>query len=173
MFRDGFTLRRSTLAWNDYWAQWSPAYLLGGAAPNPRINPGVLVYAWMVPFFFVGLDRLLHRRRREDWLLLLWLVLAPLPAALADDRTTPHAARGILAVVPSRSSRLCIGSIGRWTFLETRVLHRRVRTAAFAGFAIAALIGVGAFYHDYYEGPYVLRSANWWGYGSGAVLRLA
>lgn len=171
VFRDGFTFQTLNLAWGDYWAQWSPAYLLGGTAPNPRINPGLLVYAWTVPFFLVGLDRLIHRRRPEDLLLLAWLVLGPLPAALADDKTTPHAARGLDAL-PAIILVTAIGLGRAWTWLRDRVDDVVIRAAVVSVVVVAMSAGFVSFYQTYYGGPYVVRSANWWGYGSGAALRL-
>ncbi len=171
VFRYGVTSDALRLAWGDFWAQWSPAYLIGGAAPNPRINPGILVYAWTVPFLVLGLDRLAHRRRREDLLLLAWLILGALPAAISDDRTTPHAARG-LAALPALVMITAIGlgravrwlSAGDWSY--------RSRRLAAAGVLAIAVVSLASFERTYL-GEYVLRSANWWGYGSGAALRTA
>ena len=173
VFRDGVNIDALTLAWSNYWAQWSPGFLLGGAAPNPRINPGPLVYIWTIPFFLAGLDRLLHRRRPEDVLWLAWLVLGALPAALADDQTTPHAARGLL-VLPALTAITAIGLGRGLTFVRTHTGEYASRAALAAGAALVAvaIAGVVTFY-SYYLGAYVARSANFWGYGSAAAIRTA
>jgi len=174
VFRKGIDTDAFSLAWSNYWAQWSPAYLLGGAAPNPRINPGPLVYVWTVPFFIAGLDLLIHRRRREDVLWLAWLVLGALPAAITDDNTTPHAARGLM-VLPALIAITAIG-LGR----VLRYVRRRAGASSGvrAEFAVGAVViliaavSLAAFLGDYL-GPYRIRSADYWGYGSGAALRTA
>jgi 4-amino-4-deoxy-L-arabinose transferase-like glycosyltransferase len=173
VFRDGASLEALWLAWSNYWAQWSPAFLLGGAAPNPRINPGPLVYVWTVPFFLAGLDRLVHRRRPEDVLLLAWLVVGALPAALTDDRTTPHAARGLL-VLPALTAITAIGLGRGLRFVRRQAGPDRSRATILAGATVLAIaiVGVVTFY-GYYLNAYVVRSANFWGYGSAAAIRAA
>lgn len=173
VFRDGVTLDALRLAWSNFWAQWSPAYLLGGAAPNPRINPGPLAYVWTVPFFIAGLDRLIHRRRPEDLLLIAWLVIGAIPAALTDDKTTPHAARGLL-VLPALTgiTAIGIGRMLRWIRMRGGTYASRASLAAGAAVIAVALAGVVTFY-GYYLGAYRIRSADFWGYGSAAAIRTA
>jgi 4-amino-4-deoxy-L-arabinose transferase-like glycosyltransferase len=171
VFRDGVTGDALALAWSNYWAQWSPEYLLGGAAPNPRINPGILVYAWTVPFFVAGLDRLIHRRRPEDILVLAWLVLGALPAAITDDRTTPHAARGLL-VLPALTAITAIGLGRGLVFLRSRPGLQRIEPLGIVLVGVLAAVATVSFL-GYYLGPYVAKSANWWGYGSAIALERA
>lgn len=171
VFRDGVTGEALQLAWSNYWAQWSPAYLFGGTAPNPRINPGILVYVWTVPFFVAGLDRLIHRRRPEDLLLLAWLVLGALPAAITDDRTTPHAARGLL-VLPALTAITAIGLGRGLAFVRSRASLRRFEPLAILVVGVVAAVSTVSFY-NYYSGEYIAKSANWWGYGSGTALQTA
>ena len=40
VFRDGITLEALQLAWSNYWAQWSPAYLIGGVGPESADQSG-------------------------------------------------------------------------------------------------------------------------------------
>ncbi len=171
VFHDGLTPEALQLAWSNYWAQWSPAYLLGGTAPNPRINPGLLVDLWTVPFLIAGLDRLAHRRRREDILLLAWLVLGALPAALTDDKTTPHAARGLL-VLPALVSITAIGLARALAWLDRVAGDRPWKIVPIVAVVALAIGGTVSFYRTY-QGPYIERSADWWGYGSGAALTTA
>lgn len=171
VFREGITIEALQLAWGNYLAQWSPSYLLAGTAPNPRINPGVLVQVWTLPFLILGLDRVMHRRRREDVLLVAWLILGALPAALTDDRTTPHAARGLLVVVPLVAiAAIGVGRALTWT--HTSAFGRRWGSAAVVAVVAVASLGTAAWYQSY-QTNYVVRSANWWGYGSGEALRTA
>ena len=170
VFSDGLTLEALQHAWADYWIQWDPRFLIGGGAVNPRINPGPVILWWMVPLFLVGMDLLLHRRSRPDWFLLVWLVLGPLPAGLTEDRTTPHFARGLLAMPPI----VMITAIGTMRAVDwvARVRSGSVLRSAFAvGLAMLALFQSVSYYRDYFD-DYPARSANWWGYGSGAALTL-
>jgi 4-amino-4-deoxy-L-arabinose transferase-like glycosyltransferase len=171
VFRDGITPEALQLGWSNYWAQWSPAYLIGGVAPNPRINPGILVDAWTLPFLVMGLDRLLHRRRREDLLLLAWLVLGALPAALTDDRTTPHAARGLL-VAPALVAITAIGVGRALAWVRTHGRGKRWQPLPIIAVVVIATLGTVSFYRTY-QTDYIVRSASWWGYGSGEALRTA
>ena len=171
VFHDGVTPEALQLAWSNYWAQWSPAYLFGGTAPNPRINPGLLVDLWTIPFLVAGLDRLAHRRRREDLLLLAWLVLGALPAALTDDRTTPHAARGLL-VLPALVAITAIGLDRGLSWLDRVAGDRPWKVVPIVAVVALAIAGTVSFYRTY-QGPYIERSADWWGYGSGAALTTA
>jgi 4-amino-4-deoxy-L-arabinose transferase-like glycosyltransferase len=173
VFKDGVSWDALALAWSNYWAQWSPAFLLGGAAPNPRINPGPLVYVWTVPFFLAGLDRLIHRRRPEDLLLIAWLIVGALPAALTDDRTTPHAARGLL-VLPALTgiTAIGIGRLLRFVRMRSSEDGSRASLAVSAGLIAVAVAGVATFY-GYYLDAYRIRSADFWGYGTAAAIRTA
>jgi 4-amino-4-deoxy-L-arabinose transferase-like glycosyltransferase len=170
VFSDGLTLDALGKAWDDYWVQWDPGFLLGGGAINPRINPGAVLFWWMVPTFLVGMDLLLHRRSRPDWLLLGWLILGPLPGALTADRTTPHFARGLLAMPPIVMIT-AMGTLRAVAWVE-RLRRGAILRGAFAlGLAMLALFQGVTYYQDYFD-DYPTRSANWWGYGSGAALQL-
>ena len=125
-----------------------------------------LVYVWTVPFFIAGLDRLIHRRRREDLLLIAWLVVGALPAALTDDKTTPHAARGLL-VLPALTAMTAIG-IGRMLGscgCARGEYGRGQRWRRGAALVAIAIVGVATFYRTYLD-AYLVRSADFWGYGS-------
>ena len=176
VFGDGITLEALQLAWANYWAQWDPGYLVGGRAPNPRINPGNLVLHSTVPFFIVGIDRLLHRRSAVEWFLLMWLVLGPIPAALTDDATTPHAARGLFVLPPL----VIVAGMGAMRIIEwigprlDRLARRSgvgVRSGAIA-IGVVVLVELSVWIDTYFDGAYVRRSANWWGYGTAAAFKL-
>ena len=126
---------------------------------------------WTLPFLILGLDRLLHRRRREDLLLLAWLILGALPAALTDDRTTPHAARGLL-VAPALVAIAAIGLGRAWSWVRVHGRGRRWQPLPIVVVIAIATLGTASFYRTY-QSDYVVRSASWWGYGSGQALRAA
>ncbi len=100
VFKDGVSAEALQAAWRNYWSVWNPTFLLAGVGPTPRINPGPLVMITTVPLMLAGLDRAIHRRSRADWLLLLWLVVGALPAALTADLTVPSSARALFVLPP-------------------------------------------------------------------------
>ncbi|HEV7810121.1 MAG TPA: hypothetical protein VGO64_05960, partial [Candidatus Limnocylindrales bacterium] len=157
-------------AWQNYWAQWDPSFLFGGRATNPRINPGPLLFAWTIPFIVVGLDRILHRRSTADLFLLLWLILGPLPAALTEDGTTPHAARGLVAL----PAIVIVTAIGLARVFDLASTSRRGRVLAPMVAGVTAAIAIGAattWASDYFD-RYPIRSANWWGYGTSEAFAI-
>jgi 4-amino-4-deoxy-L-arabinose transferase-like glycosyltransferase len=170
VFRHGLDADALLQIWRNYWAQWDPAFLLAGQATNPRINPGPLLFTWTVPFFLVGLDRLFHRRSLVDWFLLAWLVVGPLPGALTEDGTTPHAARGLVAL-PAILIVTALGAVHLFELAEA-ARRRWIRPALFAAVTAIAFAATALWSVDYF-GAYPIRSASWWGYGAGNAFALA
>jgi 4-amino-4-deoxy-L-arabinose transferase-like glycosyltransferase len=173
VFRDGVDASALVTAWQHYWASWSPGFLLGGAAPNPRINPGPAILVATVPFFLAGMDRVIHRRSPEDWLLLGWLVLGPLPTALTSDQTMPSLARSIFAL-PPLIMITAIGAVwlGEWLTARAPAARRAVIGPAIAvGLSALVVVNTIAWSFDYF-GDYPSRSASWWGSGTEAAFTL-
>lgn len=177
VFQDGVNLNAFATAWQHYWASWDPGFLLGGNAPNPRINPGPAVLVATVPFLIVGLDRLAHRRSAEDWLVLGWLVLGPLPTALTSDQTMPSLARSIFALPPLMIV-MAVGALRLADWLTARAAPRVRQNARSAVrplvvTALGAMVVVNTiFWSFYYFGEYPSRSASWWGSGTAAAFAL-
>jgi 4-amino-4-deoxy-L-arabinose transferase-like glycosyltransferase len=81
-----------------YTTHFSPDFLFFSGDPNrPRYRvPDTGQLLWLeLPLLVIGLYQL---ARRRQWSWLVWLILAPLPAALTFE--TPSAIRSILMVVP-------------------------------------------------------------------------
>ncbi len=76
---------------------FDPRFLFFAGDANPRhAMPFSGMIAWAeTPFFLLGLVTLANLRRRGSVLLLVWLVSAPVAAALTNDGI-PHALRAIL-----------------------------------------------------------------------------
>ncbi|MEX2028034.1 MAG: glycosyltransferase family 39 protein [Candidatus Curtissbacteria bacterium] len=97
-----FLNRRIPLAFeslHSYFAHLSPGFLFFGDDPNPRhrtIYHGNL-YLIEIPLLAWGLWILLKQKENKPkWLLIAWLLLAPIPAAFA--REFPHGLRALLMV---------------------------------------------------------------------------
>lgn len=84
-----------------YFDHFSGEFLFISGDVNPRLsvrNVGEL-YLIELPFFLIGLYLLLTNLKKKPYLLiLLWFLLAPIPAATA--RETPHALR-IVSILPT------------------------------------------------------------------------
>lgn len=79
-----------------YFSHFSPDFLFFKGDPNPRHLPqnrGELYYFEMLTIS-LGLFYLIKEQKRENYLLILWLLLAPLPAALTSE---VHSIRAIVA----------------------------------------------------------------------------
>ncbi len=170
VFHDGLNVDALLQAWRNYWAQWDPSFLLGGRATNPRINPGPLLLVWTLPFVALGVDQMFHRRSIVDRFLVLWLIVGPLPAALTEDGTTPHAARG-LVVLPAILIVTAIGLVRAFDIAESSA-RRWVRPTLLAGVATIAVAAGLLWGRDYFV-DYPVRSASWWGYGAAAAFHMA
>lgn len=79
-----------------YLGHFSPDFLFFGEDATPRISIHPIgKLQWVaLPFLLLGLVSLIKQGRRRDWLLLAWLLLAPLPASLTND--APHGLRSLL-----------------------------------------------------------------------------
>lgn len=84
----------------NYSSYFDPQFLLVSGDPNLRHHSGfggelLLVQGLLV---LAGLVALLNYQRKETWLVLAWLFLSPVVAALVNE--TPHASRAIYLLVP-------------------------------------------------------------------------
>jgi len=152
IFKDGLSPAAIGLAWVNYWQQWNPQWLFFSVVPNPRYHPTMpVLFAWILPFFFLGLVRLLRRQQRADLCVLAWLALGALPAGITNDGV-PHFARGLLALPPI----LMVTASGMFWVWDWLWQKPRVRGAALALAAVFAVgvtvMGVrqyGAYYRDF------------------------
>jgi len=169
VFRDGISASAIGMTWQHYWEQWNPQWLFLSAPQSLRNHPGIpMLFAWMAPFLVLGIWRLGGRRNAEDRMLLAWLALGPLPAALTDDGV-PHFTRGLLALPP-----LVMITATGLTWVGTTLWRRWCPWAlpALAGLLVIVL-AQGMNGYRYYFGEYRTASAPGWYYGTGTALRTA
>lgn len=133
--------------WDAYASYFDAPFLFGEGDPNLRHSPrgwGQLHLFEMLGVS-LGLVVLALRRRRDDLLFAIWLVLAPVPAALTASE---HALRAILAV-PALAAISGIG-LARLADLARRPRERALaRALPVTALALAGLMLVRTVYVDY------------------------
>lgn len=139
---------------NNYLVHYSPKYLFFGSSNMPRlqlrtIGPVLLIEA---PFLLIGLIYLLKNKRKQ-WvqLLLWWLVVGPIPAAIG--REVPHPLRAYNLLPPL----IIITALG---------IHFLVRSWAKVSRVIIIIFAINAaFFIHHYFFVYPIYSAPDWQYG--------
>lgn len=99
----------------NYFSHYSFKFLFLTGDSNARHQqPGWgELYLIELPIFLVGLWKILKDRNKSNYLFLLFLIFAPIPAAIAKE--SPHALRSIL-LAPTFAA---ISSIGLWGLANT------------------------------------------------------
>ena len=172
VFASGVNLAALHKIWTYYWWQWTLKGLFSPASNNLRDKPGAMVFWWMLPFLLIGIVDLARRRSKSDQLLLAWLVVGPLPAALTYDGPVPHFSRGMWTM-PAVVMVTAAGVVAAARFVGVGRYARVSRAVLAATIAAAALYQGVVYYREYFDlrRGYAARSASWWYYGTGAALR--
>ncbi len=133
-----------------YLDHFRPDFLFISGDINPRLSVRSFgeMYWLDLPLFLIGLFWLLRRRNKATAVLLSWLLLAPIPAAMA--RETPHALR-VLNVLPVPMIISAVGLV-------------KVPKILGAGAALVLAILVFLYLQSYYL-VYPVKFANEWQYG--------
>lgn len=128
-------------------AYFDPQFLLVSGDPNLRHHSGFGGELLLIQGILLigGFVVLLNYRRKEVWLILAWLLISPVTAALVNE--TPHASRAIYLMIPLA---WLIG-LG-WSQLKPKFSLI---------IALFLLINLGLYLHDYYN-HYPLRSVSAW-----------
>ena len=167
VFRDhptaGLALRRVL---ENYRAQLlSPGFLFRTGDHNPRHNVGVgLLPVWLAVPFVLGLAALWERRRGSPLsrFLLVFLLIAPIPAALTDEGI-PHASR-MLQLAPFA---FAVAGLAAADWIE----RARPPRAALA-FVLGLALLEGGIFLGHYFGDYAQRSQGSFDGGAGEALRV-
>jgi 4-amino-4-deoxy-L-arabinose transferase-like glycosyltransferase len=170
-FAHGLNAQDVGLAWTNYWAQWNPRWLFLEGTANLRNEPDMgVVFPWVAPFLALGVLRLLKRRAAGDVLLLGWLVLGPVPAALTNDGV-PHFLRGVAALPPLVVTS-SVGLAYAWQ-LAGRLPRASIVTPTLAAVVVAIALQETMSAALFYYRDYPAASASAWYYGTGEALTLA
>lgn len=130
---------------NRYLNHFSPKFLfIEGVSRDLRqliYNMGLL-YLFEIPLILVGINKLLKWKNRENFFILGWLLLAPIPAAITKDLF--HARRSLNMIFPL----VIISSLGLDTLIDQikkfgwkfKILVILASTSAFAYFFFYYLV---------------------------------
>lgn len=138
-----------------YFDNFSLRFLFTHGDVNPRLAVQTMgqLYVWELPFLLVGIYALVKRKEKNLPVILLWMLIAPIPAATA--RETPHALR-ILSILPTFQIIIAYGlyQLVSSTIGGALSGHPRGVFNAFylLLFVICFLLSVNIYYylHDYY-----------------------
>lgn len=171
VLRDGVNAHALGLAWDHYWAQWNPRFLFLDGTANLRNEPGMgVLLPILLPFLVLGIVALARSRRAADFLIIGWLLLGPLAAALTDDGV-PHFARGIF-VLPAIILASSRGAVVTWAWLGRRKgTPGALRTPAAIAVAVLLSFEAATAYRFYFT-DYPAISADAWRVGTGAAMGL-
>ena len=139
-----------------YLSHYSPNFLFISGDPIGRhsvVGMGQL-YIFELPLILLGLIALIQARTRDTKFFLAWLLLAPIPSAMATP--TPHALRSI-TFLPVWS---IIAAYGAGSFAAFRIGNRLKLSIAL----IVALLGLynfATYLHLYYKHEPKLKSPDW------------
>ncbi|MGD9894340.1 MAG: hypothetical protein AB7U18_23885, partial [Dehalococcoidia bacterium] len=131
-----------------YVAYFGPRHLLTQGDPYPVPSTGRFgaLYWPVLPFAVIGLLRLAHRRQRADLLLLWWLIVYPIPAALTrgshPDWLRATCGIGVMEIVAA------VGIVAGFDWLRQR-MSSSMHHAAVATVAVLIAANVTWFLWDY------------------------
>ena len=152
-----------------YLAHLDPRFLFTDGDPEPRHHPpGVAqLYLWDAPVLLLGMAVLARCWRRSAYrLLAAWLMIAPLPSALAEN--APHAVRSF-AMLPPLAVIAALGARRAWWWLGRRGFAGQIGR----GMALALPAGSLAFYLKAYYRDYPLEHDRAWSSGWIEAFQLA
>lgn len=141
-----------------YVSHYLPKFLFLDGDPNPRHGVGSVgvLYFWAVLFIIPGLFAVFKLDRKISFSILLWLILAPIPAALAYP--TPHALRSI-NMIPIIQFVIALGAVWLFSFISEK--YRKAASAI----AIGVFLYFSVSYFGVYYGEYVEKSSPEWADG--------
>jgi len=148
-----------------YFDFYNPKFLFATGDVNPRLSVQSVgeLYLIDLPFILFGIYFLVSKRSLGSLVILVWLVLAPIPGALA--RETPHALR-VLNILPLPQIVMGMGVIQIYT------VFKRKRNILFGlGVATIYCLSLVLYLADYYH-FYRTFYASEWQYGYKQMINL-
>ncbi|MBN1551960.1 glycosyltransferase family 39 protein [bacterium] len=154
-------MNNSIQFFRNYLSHFSPSFLFISGDSNIRHSQrgfGELFWS-IIPFLLSGLFVSIRYRNQTAKLLLGWLLIAPIPAAMSIDGN-PHALRSMSMVIPA----ILLSALGAKYLLQIYSKNTIIRI----GFTTAIVLGVaeGVWVHYDLMVEYPKYSAADWEYGS-------
>jgi 4-amino-4-deoxy-L-arabinose transferase-like glycosyltransferase len=148
---------------NGYIAHFDPNWLfITGDMPRHHAPGMGLLYIWELPFLIIGFIGILSIKNRKSLMVILaWLLLAPIPAALTFD--VPHAVR-TLQLLPVL---LVLSAFGLWVSYSTVIKSRSNKVVKLGAMGVFGVFVISTFL--YYVNQYFVQQnyfyAKDWQYG--------
>lgn len=145
----------------NYISHFDPRFLFlqGGSNFQYSVPGQGLILSVSLPFLLLGLWQILIQRSKWQLLLLAWLLLAPVPAAITRD--APHALRSLLMIPPL----VMIVTLG-----VSRVLEWIKFKSAGGVLLVLLLLGNYYIFWQNYSGDYAKNYSWSWQYGYKEVV---
>lgn len=145
-----------------YFDNLNPAFLFIAGESNLRHTTSYfgLFYVFEVVFLLVGIYSWITKRNSVHYLLLYWLLISILPAALATP--TPHALR-ILIGLPVFALLIAEGINAILSYLKHK-LPKKFQAAPVVAIVALYVVAVSAFFYNY-NTVYAKTSSSQWQYG--------
>jgi len=147
----------------NYLSHFSPRflYIVGDEIGRSRVPGMGQAYLFSAPFFILGLLTLFKKGDKGAKLILTWLFIAPLAAALTFQ--SPHALRAQNMVIPL-TVVTAYGIFEFLTFLHAKKIHLLLLTACCLLLATVSVYELARYLHLYYI-HYPKEIAYAWQYG--------
>lgn len=161
-FSQGINQQSVYIFFRNYLSHYSLDFLFFKGDPNLRhgVQTGVL-YLWMLPFLFIGFYYFIFKNK-VVWiksLILLWLLIFPIGASLANDGY-PHAHRSLIGM-----PLFCVlAGTGMWLFFNKVYKSKYLLIVSITLLTMIILYSLFNFSVKYFT-VYPKLSQTWWYYG--------
>jgi 4-amino-4-deoxy-L-arabinose transferase-like glycosyltransferase len=158
---------------SNWYSHFSPEFLFfsGGSHYQFSLPDHGLIYLINSAFLLVGLLSLIKRKNRASWLVLAWLLLAPVPSSLT--RGAPHVLRAITVLpVPMIITAIGLTTVVSWLAEKLPVFGPKTEKIAL----IVYLFILAAFTESYLTEYFTIykKDYSWsWQYGYQEVVSYA
>lgn len=146
----------------NYFSHFDPNFLFLNGGSNYQFSvPGSgLLYPVLAPFLLLGVWRIFKEREKWQVFAALWLLIAPVPAAITRD--APHALRALMIIPPL----IFITSLGLDYFIK---ISSKFKILVKASLMIVLLVSLSFFWENYSIS--YLKNYSWsWQYGYKEVV---
>lgn len=143
---------------NGYLSHFAPNFLFieGDLIGRHSVSGMGQLYVFELPLILLGIIQILKTKNKSQEMkfILAWLILAPIPAALATP--TPHALRS-LNLVPVFAM---LSAFGLNSIIEFKIpsLFKKV---AILALGFVAFYNIATYFHLYYKHEPTLKAADW------------